>query len=64
MKKYTVEIEEDMKLVYKRLKVIVTIFNKIYEIGRKESKEFKEKCPIIFDKNLGKCNYLVVSQNR
>lgn len=53
-----------MKLVYKRLKVIVTIFNKIYEIGRKESKEFKEKCPIIFDKNLGKCNYLVVSQNR
>lgn len=48
----------------KGLKVIVTIFNKIYEIGRKVNKKFKEKCPIIFDKNLGKWNYLVVPQNR
>lgn len=48
----------------KGLKVIVNIFNKIYEIGRKVNKKFKEKCPIIFDKNLGKWNYLVVPQNR
>lgn len=48
----------------KGLKVVVNICNKIYEIGRKATKDFCEKCPIIFDNVLGKWNYVVVPQER
>jgi hypothetical protein len=40
------------------LKVFTTILDKIYETGRKASKEFRDNYPIIFDQYLGKWNYV------
>lgn len=48
----------------KGLKVIVNVCNKIYEIGRKVTKEFRDNCPVIFENILGKWNYSVIPQNR
>lgn len=48
----------------KGLKVVVNIFNKVYETGRKASEDFCTNCTVIFDEILGKWNYTVVPQNR
>jgi hypothetical protein len=44
-----------------RLKADIT--NKIYETGRKYSKNFKENMKILFDDFLGQWNYIAVPQN-
>ena len=42
------------------LKVFACIFNKVYETGRKVVKGFKESMRIVFDKHLGKWNYVAM----
>ena len=42
------------------LKVFACIFNKVYETGRKVEKGFKESMRIVFDKCLGRWNYVAV----
>ena len=44
-----------------RLKADIT--NKIYETGRKYSKNFKKNMKILFDDFLGQWNYIAVPQN-
>lgn len=51
-------IEERAKTT-KGLNVFVNIMDKIYQTGKKASKEFLENLPIQFDKDLKKWNYVV-----
>jgi hypothetical protein len=44
------------------LKVFSTIFNRIYETGRKVAKGFKESMRIVFDDELAQWNYVAVPQ--
>jgi hypothetical protein len=44
------------------LKVTVRVIEKLYETGRKVSKEFKRHMPITFDDFLPKWNYRVIPQ--
>lgn len=46
----------------KGLNVIVNITNKNYEIGKKVANSFIENCPIIFDDNLPKWNYVALAK--
>ncbi len=41
------------------LKVVVSILKKVYAIGKKATKGFKESMQIVFDKILGRWNYVV-----
>ena len=52
-------IEEKAKTV-QGLKVFVNIVDKIYETGKKASKEFLENYTIKFDENLKKWNYSAI----
>jgi hypothetical protein len=52
-------IEEKAKTL-QGLKVFVNIFDKIYETGKKASKEFLDNYTIKFDENLKKWNYCVL----
>ena len=42
------------------LKVVATIFNRVYETGRTVAAGFKESMRIVFDKHLGQWNYTAV----
>jgi len=42
------------------LKVIASIFNRVYETGRKVVAGFKESMRIVFDDYLGQWNYTAV----
>ena len=44
------------------LKVFSTIFNRVYETGRKVAEGFKESMRIIFDDNLAPWNYVAVPE--
>ena len=44
------------------LKVFSSIFNRVYETGRKVSEGFKESMRIIFDENLASWNYVAVPE--
>ncbi len=44
------------------LRVFSTIFNRIYQIGRKVAKGFKESMRIVFDDELAQWNYVAVPQ--
>ena len=44
------------------LKVFSSIFNRVYETGRKVADEFKESMRIIFDDNLAPWNYVAVPE--
>ena len=44
------------------LRVFTTILDKVYETGRKVSKEFKQTMKIVFDKDLSKWNYTAKPQ--
>jgi hypothetical protein len=44
------------------LKVIATVIEGVYEIGKKVAQEFKENLPIIFDQDLPQWNYKVQPQ--
>lgn len=46
------------------LKVVVNIFNKVYETGRKATNEFINNCSILFDTFLGNWNYVAIPTNR
>lgn len=45
------------------LKVIASIFNKVYQTGRKVADGFKESMKIVFDEYLGRWNYTAVPQS-
>ncbi len=42
------------------LKVVVNIIHKVYETGKKASKEFLDNIPIVFDEFLPKWNYVAI----
>jgi len=44
------------------LRVFSTIFNRIYQTGRKVAKGFKESMRIVFDDELAQWNYVAVPQ--
>ena len=44
------------------LKVFSTIFNRVYETGRKVAEGFKESMRIIFDDNLAPWNYVAIPE--
>jgi hypothetical protein len=46
----------------KGLRVITSIKDKIYELGRKFSKSFKDNNSLIFDTELGEWNYTAIPQ--
>jgi len=46
----------------KGLKVFASILNRIYEMGRKVAKGFKESMTIVFDEFLSQWNYVAVSE--
>ena len=45
------------------LRVFTTILDKVYETGRKVSKEFKQTMQIVFDEHLPKWNYTAKPQS-
>ena len=46
----------------KGLSVVVNVVDKIYEIGRKVTDDFKKNLKIVFDEYLPKWNYRAVPQ--
>ncbi len=46
----------------KGLSVTVRVIDKLYEVGRKASEDFKNQMPIVFDTVLPKWNYRVLPQ--
>lgn len=45
------------------LKIIASIFNKVYQTGRKVADGFKESMKILFDEHLGRWNYTAIPQS-